>query len=473
MMRTSLQIGFGALFIVCLVLAIWFQTGALLAIPFAALFFCIAFYFPSMAWFLLICSIPLSAEVRFNDMLGTDIPDEPAMLLLTGVFLLTMASGKLRNSTALLKHPVFFWVVLLFCWAVVCTAFSTGPLLSLKYLLAKTWYIIPFVLMPWFLFTGKRQFAWLAASLLIPMGIAVIYTLTRHAQQGFLFDNANHVVKPFFRNHVNYAAMLVCLMPVLYFSARNTRNKRLLVVLYGMLFFSLVALFFSFSRGAWLALATGIIAAMLIRIRLLPYVFVAVLAGLILTVAWFSNNNRYLAYHHNYKKTIYHSNFTDHLQATFRNTDLSNAERVYRWIAALRMSMEHPVTGFGPGTFYQNYKPYGVSYFKTWVSDNPERSTVHNYFLLLLTEQGIPALIMFCILLWVLFVRLQKRYHQSTDPFYRGVAMCTGVILVMIITVNMLSDLIETDKIGSLFYLCCGMVILLERKVEYRIPNSE
>jgi len=40
-----------------------------------------------------------------------------------------------------------------------------------------------------------------------------------------------------------------------------------------------------------------------------------------------------------------------------------------------------------------------------------------------------------------------------------------GVILSMIITLNLLSDLIETDKIGSLFFIILGLLIHLEYKM--------
>lgn len=468
-MRMALPLGFVALFTACLLSAVLLQQGAFLVIPFGALFLVAAFLYPQVAWYALLFMLPVSAEVQFSELLGTDIPDEPVMLLLTGIFLLAALSGQLRQTGFLVRSPVFFVVVLLLCWSVFSGVFSTSPLVSLKYILAKCWYIIPFMVMPYFLLSGKQQIVKMAVVLLASITLTVLYTLFRHAQQGFLFDDANHVVKPFFRNHVNYAAMLVCLLPVLYFFALGAHKQKIRWWLYMALLVFIAALFFSFSRGAWLALATGLLAAVCIRLKLLPQIFLITIAAIIGVTAWLAGNNRYLYYHHNYKKTIYHANFGDHMQATFQNKDLSNAERVYRWIAAIRMAGQKPLTGFGAGTFYENYQPYGVSYFKTWVSNNPERSTVHNYFLLLLTEQGIPALVLFILLLYILFARLQRIYHRCTDIFYQRTALCTGIVLTMIVTVNMLSDLIETDKIGSLFYLCCGLVIVLERKMAGKI----
>ena len=37
-----------------------------------------------------------------------------------------------------------------------------------------------------------------------------------------------------------------------------------------------------------------------------------------------------------------------------------------------------------------------------------------------------------------------------------------AAILTMVITVNFLSDLIETDKVGSIFYLCIATIIIAD-----------
>ena len=44
-------------------------------------------------------------------------------------------------------------------------------------------------------------------------------------------------------------------------------------------------------------------------------------------------------------------------------------------------------TGSGPGTFYPVYQHYTDNAFRTYVSDNPEQSTCHNYYLQTFAEQ--------------------------------------------------------------------------------------
>jgi len=288
--------------------------------------------------------------------------------------------------------------------------------------------------------------------------------LVRHYQTGFSFATINDAIFPFFRNHVNYSAMLVCLLPVLvaYFILSKKRNLR--VLLAGAIIIALIALFFSYSRGAWLALVAGIIAYWLIKKRLLFYSYIAAIALTITLLFWIKGNDRYLRYAHDYKTTIFHQDFSDHLISTYKLKDVSTAERFYRWIAGVRMIKDNWLTGYGPNTFYENYKGYAVPAYKTWVSDNPERSTVHNYFLLMAIEQGIPGLIFFLLLLGAMVYYAQHLYHRVKDLFYKTLAAVTGVIITMIIVLNFLSDLVETDKVGSLFFLCFTMLIIIDSK---------
>lgn len=141
-------------------------------------------------------------------------------------------------------------------------------------------------------------------------------------------------------------------------------------------------------------------------------------------------------------------------------------ERFYRWIAGLKMVNEELLKGYGPNTFSLHYKEYTVDAFKTWVSSNEEKSSVHNYFLLVSIEQGIPGLLLLLVLLISMFSIAIKGYHTLKEPFDRSLAMLCGVILSMIVTLNLLSDLIETDKIGSIFFIVLGILIHLQVKMK-------
>lgn len=219
--------------------------------------------------------------------------------------------------------------------------------------------------------------------------------------------------------------MLVCFVPGLIAFYHLTKKQHLRLLTGAALVVVLIALFFSYARGAWLALLAGMFTYWLIQRRLLIYAYVIALIVVITSFFWFKSGDRYLLYAHDYKTTIFHKDFNEHLVATYKLKDVSTAERLYRWIAEARMIKDNWLTGYGPNTFYANYKPYTVPAYKTWVSDNKDRSTVHNYFLLTIIEQGIPGLFFLLLLIGTLFYYTQHLYHRVKDRLYKVTAITT------------------------------------------------
>ncbi len=450
------------LFIVLAGAAIYTEHYLLVLIPFAALIFFAGWRNKEAVFYLLLFSLPLSFEYSFSSSLGTDIPDELLMIFVSGLFIAYWVFSPEAISKKSLKHPLLLLLFISFGWLVITVLFSTESFLSLKYLLAKCWYAGAFVIAPLIIFKEKKSIKLAAAAIAGSMFLIAVIALLRHYYYEFRFANINDAVYPFFRNHVNYSAMLVCTIPILFafFSTGKTKNLKLLMACAILITF--IALFFSYARGAWLALFVGMIAYWLIKKRLLIYAFLASIILVAGSLIWLKNNDRYLRYSNDYKTTIFHNNFAEHLVATYKLKDVSTAERFYRWIAGVRMIKDNRLTGYGPNTFYDNYKGYAVPAFKTWVSDNKDHSTVHNYFLLTAIEQGLPGLLFFVVLIGGMLYYAQYLYHRVKDIFYKTTAITVGVIVTMIIVVNFLSDLIETDKIGSLFFLCLATLVITD-----------
>jgi O-antigen ligase len=454
-----LFIALSGLFVLLLGIAILTDKYYLIAIPFGILLFYSGWQSLSFVFFLLIASLPFSTEYQFSANLGTDLPDELLMLVTTGLFFLHLANSSMRNFLKTAWHPLLWCLFAVMCWAFISSLFSTYPVLSIKVLLAKSWYLGAFIGAALLVCTDKKKIRLLALCLAVSMLIVTLLILLRHSFSGFTFAAINDAVQPFFRNHVNYSAMLVCTLPVWYACWRlaNSRKQRRMITI--VILILLVALILSYARGAWLALIIGITTGWLMQKKWLMRTALAVMIIVSLGLGWLAHNNRYLDFSPDYNTTVFHENFSEHLIATYQLKDVSAAERFYRWIAGFRMIPDHPVTGFGPGTFYHNYKPYAVPAFETWVSNNEEHSTVHNYFLLTAIEQGLPGLLLLLLLTALVLYYAQYLYHRTTDTFYKTVSLATGSIFAMILTLNFLSDLVETDKIGSLFFLCIAVLV--------------
>jgi O-antigen ligase len=419
---------------------------------------------PRYLLYLLVLSIPWSVEYHFNQNLGTDLPDEPLMLL-TALAALILIS--LKGRTGPRFHPILFLLLLQFLWILITVICSTDTGVSFKYLLAKSWYLLAFVGTPLFLFRDEKVLKQAAVLLLCSMMAFMFLALIRHAGYGLRFEKVNDALTPFYRNHVNYSALLAFMVPLQLALLGLHPSKKVRGICSLILIITVAALYFSYARGAWLALLTGLLAYWLIRKRLLLPGFFLFFFLCVASILWLGSNDRYLKFTNDYKSTIFHTDFREHLVATYQLKDLSSAERFYRWLAGVRMIPDSWETGFGPTTFYEQYKAYTVPAFRTWVSRNGEHSTVHNYFLLTAIEQGIPGLLLLLVLLGALFWYAQKIYHRTDEKFWKLTIASAAAILMMVCTVNFLSDLIETDKVGSVFYLCIATIIVADIKTKH------
>lgn len=439
-------------------------------IPFALLAGVVLIQHPEYLLYLLVISIPWSVEYHFSLDLSIDFPDEPFMLLASAAAIFLFIYNRKEINYGKI-HPLLVIILLQFTWTTITVFTSTNFLLSIKYSLAKTWYLLAFVALPVFLFKNethlKRSSILLAGSMLATMVLALI----KQSEYNWSFKNVNEALTPFFRNHVMYSALLVFTVPVQIAVIQLSKSRKAKFFVPCLLMITIAALYFSYARGSWIALTAGIFSYWLLRRRLLLIGFLVFVFLSVGVVFWLGSKDHYLDYPNDYKTTIFHSNFREHLIATYKLKDLSNAERIYRWVAGVQMAKDYWKTGAGPTTFYEQYKSYAVPAFKTYVSDNKEHSTVHNYFLLMLIEQGILGLLLFIVLLSFIFWYAQKVYLQANDKFWRVVSAAVASIIAMQCTVNFLSDLIETDKVGSVFYLCIAALVIADIKTRKQLSN--
>jgi O-antigen ligase len=439
-------------------------------IPFTLLAAVALIQHPEYLLYSLMISIPWSIEYHFGNNFSIDFPDELFMLLASAAAVFLFIHNRKKISYKKI-HPILFVILLQFAWMIITVLSSTDILLSAKYSLAKTWYLLAFIALPVFLFKNEKHLRRSSIFLAGSMFAAMVIALIRQSEYNWSFKNVNDALTPFFHNHVIYSALLVFTVPVQIAIIQLSKSRKAKIFVCCLLVITITALYFSYARGSWIALIAGIFSYWLLRKRMLLFGFLVFFFLSVAVVFWLGSNDRYLQYSNDYKTTIFHSNFKEHLIATYKLKDLSNAERIYRWVAAVQMAKYYWKTGAGPTTFYEQYKSYAVPAFKTYVSDNKEHSTVHNYFLLMLIEQGIMGLLLFVVLLGFIFWYAQEVYLQSNDKFWRIVAATVASIITMQCTVNFLSDLIETDKVGSVFYLCIAALVVADLKTRKKLSN--
>jgi len=419
------------------------------------------------AYWIFLFSIPASVQINFsNDTMAITLPDEPLMWIFLVLFLLVWA----RNPSTLPKwwwqDKLVFIVTLQFICTIIAVIFSKMMFFSIKFLIAKTWLLVCFFILPLWIFRTKKDFIKGFFVLLIPMFITIIVILIHHWQLKFSFDKVQKAMSGLYYNHVDYSTVISMFFPLLLIAWPLSRGKGIFVkVLLSIVIAIFIAgLFFAYARAAYFGIGFAIIIGVAMRMRMVNFVMPTFYALIILLLVYMIPNNKYIEFRPDYNKTFMHKNFTDHLISTLKGRDMSSMERVYRWIAAIRMSRDEPITGYGPHAFYYYYKPYAVTSFQTYVSRNNEHSTTHNYFLYMLVEQGWPAMLLYGLLIYVIFAKAQRIYHTFQDRFYRIVTIGLAMVLAVGFINNFFSELIETHKVAALFYIPLAMLVILDKK---------
>jgi putative inorganic carbon (HCO3(-)) transporter len=191
--------------------------------------------------------------------------------------------------------------------------------------------------------------------------------------------------------------------------------------------FSLHPLFFSYSRGAYLAVLAVIVVYGLIKKRSL-LVLVAVLV-----FTW---------------QVVLPPTVVERIEMTETpegHLESSAAERVVLWEHAKKLFEEHPVFGIGFNGF--GYTRQG------------ERLTdTHNFYMKVASEQGVIGLFILALVLLRALVSGWRLYRSGQSTFYQGLGFgFIGCSVALIIT-NIFGDRFSYFALGSNFWLLWGMV---------------
>jgi hypothetical protein len=185
--------------------------------PLALLVFVWAFANYKSLFFLLVAMLPISIEYYFSDSLATDLPTEPLMIGMMGITLLLLITRHKQFPFQALKQKLFLLLLLHLFWILLCAIQGENFVHSFKVFLSKLWYVTPFSILVLFIIRSEADIRKIFWCLYIPLTLAIVVTLFRHGYfYHFYFEDINRSVGPYFRNHVNYAAMVSIFFPWLW-----------------------------------------------------------------------------------------------------------------------------------------------------------------------------------------------------------------------------------------------------------------
>jgi len=426
-----------------------------------AVFLLVVFSFDKLIYLVVFftpLSLPLS-EVMPGLSFDMFLPTEPILFGLLVLFLLKIIHER-NFDRDILTHPVSMAIYLNLIWILLTSLTSTMPVVSVKFLLARIWFVVCLYLLTAKIFKeGKKmeQYIWLY---LIAFLVVIFYATYRHWGYGLWDKQAAHfVVSPFYNDHTSYGAAIAMYLPFAMLFAfskqysKKIRNAALVVL--GILF---MAFILSYSRAAWVSMiaAFGVWVIIKLKIRFQP-IFISV----IIVIALVFSFQQQIVMHLERNSDESSSNLTEHFSSISNiSSDASNLERLNRWGCAIRMFKKKPVFGFGPGTYMFQYAPFQLKKERTIISTNAgDRGNAHSEYLGPLSESGVLGLVTFLIILITVLYTGIHAYTRLKDPRLKGIVLAAIIGLVTYYVHGFLNNFLDTDKLSVPFWGFTAMIV--------------
>ncbi len=393
--------------------------------------------------------------------LGLSLPTEPIIFGIMIVFIFKQLHSNTLD-VKLMKHPITIAILINLVWLFITTITSDIPIVSIKFMVSRLWFVIVFYFLATQLFknfSNIKIFIWLYIS---SFSIIIVYTLYSHALVNFDEQIANYIMSPFYNDHTVYGAMLAMFFPLLLFFTINKKYSgsikfaaSLLLILF------IVALVFSYTRAAWVSLAIALIVyfVLLLRIRFRNVMIVFISAC---SLALVYQTEIVMKLEKNRQDAS--QDFDKHIESISNiSTDASNLERLNRWNAAFRMFQERPFLGWGPGTYSFEYAPFQHAHEKTIISTNMgDKGNAHSEYIGPLCESGVlGALTFIFIIIYVLSTGFRLYYTVKENEIKKMVLMILLGFITYIVHGG-LNNFLDTDKASVPFWGFIAMLVAID-----------
>ena len=435
----------------------WFSL-----LPIALLLVIMFFFSLDKVLYFIVFATPLAINLRnFEQQLSLSLPTEPLLFAVVILFIIKLLFER-KYDSKIIKHPVSVLIILYLGWMLITTLTSEMPVVSLKYFIARLWFIIPFYFVAILLFRKPGNIRLISWLYVIPLSIVIIYSTYRLYLWAFDEQAAHWVMDPFYNDHTAYGAaisMFVLVFAGFLFDRQYNRTQKLFAAI---LFVILVAgLYFSYSRAAWISVvvALGVALILLLKIKF-RWVFL-MLALLIVAFFYFQNE---ILWSLEKNKQDSSANFVEHVESISNITsDASNLERINRWQSAIRMFEQRPFWGWGPGTYQFIYAPFQKTQNKTIISTNAgDKGTAHSEYIGPLSESGVLGLLSFLAIVFMVGYTAVKVYKRSNK---REIKLLTLIYFLGLITYfihGALNNFLDTDKCSIPFWSFTAIIVALD-----------
>lgn len=218
------------------------------------------------------------------------------------------------------------------------------------------------------------------------------------------------------------------------------------VFCWGCSIFSIVVLFLTQTRGAWIAFFGTVIVLVLLEVR---YRKVCLVGLIVLLMACMTAFHEYPEYYTRAGQT---------LDPQFQ----SNTERVLMWKAAVQIFADHPIVGIGQDEF-------GLVYNRDYISPQAKERPVdpnnprsghghpHNNLLKVLSERGLVGIAGFLLVHGFVLLQLYRAFRRAKNPNAYMFAFAAILVFVGVQMEGLTDTNLQISQIARTYWFLLGL----------------
>ncbi|MHB8259091.1 MAG: O-antigen ligase family protein [Bacteroidia bacterium] len=403
-------------------------------------------------------------ELGINSDVDLSLPTEPFMAGILVLLPIYQFYAKIINKKVL-THPVTIIIFLQLAWMAFTCITSEMPLVSVKYLIARLWFICSAYFMMSYLFKKKEdnvfKYLWLY---IIPLTAVSAFITIQHASYNFDEHIADWIPSPFFNDHTAYGAALAMYVPpligFLFMKRYSAFQKSMILVCLTVVLTGVVV---SYARAAWLSLIITLVLVLLLYLKIKFRTIVFTVVSSLILFFIFQTQILLLL---NQNNTASGGDAAQDLQSVSNiKTDDSNLERINRWSCALKMFQQRPLVGWGPGTYMFQYAPFQKQSEKSLISTNAgTNGNAHSEYLGPLSEQGVLGMVGVIALLFVVLNTGFRVVYNAKDKAQKTLAIILITGLTTYFVHGFLNNFLDTDKLSIPFWGFIAALVYLDIK---------
>ncbi len=212
--------------------------------------------------------------------------------------------------------------------------------------------------------------------------------------------------------HFNAMGTFMAMMVTFVFNlAIAEKDRKAKYFFYAVLAVDTLALLMTFSRGAWIGTVTGIIVSAQIR-GMVQFIRIFALVMVVFFLM----------------AVIAPPQYIGRMASVPRVEDTSSKNRLRQWQIAYETISSYPLLGVG----LENNTDHVIEKY-----NEPTNGEIHNLFLHVGSERGLPAMLVLIGIFGLFFVRIIKRLNQTEDDYFRALytALFSAVLAFGIVNI--------------------------------------